>query len=75
MKLKIILMHDYRWKVRLLANIFAPASEELGHFLLDGANLQMQTQFVPKMRHVHFAVILWQLHSGKISFAGLLHEI
>ena len=32
--------------------IFAPASkDEVGHFHLESANLQMQNHFVPKIKH------------------------
>ena len=34
----------------------------LGHFHLDGANVQMQTHLVPKIMQQNLAVILWQFN-------------
>ena len=39
---------------------------------LDGANLQMQTHFVPKIIHPNIAIILWQLCCSKISLLVLI---
>ena len=44
----------------------------LGHFHLDGANLQMQTHLVPKKMHQNLAVILQQFNYGKNIFIVLV---
>ena len=44
----------------------------LGHFHLDGANLQMQTHLVSKIMHQNLAVILRQLNYSNNSFIVLI---
>ena len=44
----------------------------LGHFHLDGANLQMQTHLVCKMMHQNLAAILQQFNYGKNSLKVLV---
>ena len=54
-------------------DIFVPTSEDnLGHFHPDGANLKMQTHFVPTMMCQNLALIFWQLYYGEICFAVLV---
>ena len=57
-------MHDWRGSVSFQVHIFVCHSKD---YLGDGANLQMQTHFVPKIMHHIFALILQQLHCRKIS--------
>ena len=47
----------------------------LGHFHLDGANLQMQTHLVPKIMHQNLAINLWQFNYSKNSFIVLVPGI
>ena len=44
----------------------------LGHFHLDGANLQMQTHLVPKIMHQKLKYLLQQLYYGQIGFIVLV---
>ena len=44
----------------------------LGHFHLDGANLQTQTHLVSKIIHQNLVIILWQFNYGKNSFIVLV---
>ena len=46
--------------------------DELGHFHLDDANLQMQTHLVSKIMHQNLAVILQQFKYSKNSFIVLV---
>ena len=44
----------------------------LGHFHLDGANLQIQTHLVPKIMHQNIAIILQQFNYSKNLFIVLV---
>ena len=53
-------------------DIFAPATMyRLGHFHLDGSNLQMQTHIGPKRMDHDLAMMLLQLFYSKIRFIVL----
>ena len=53
-------------------DLFTPATMyRLGHFHLDGANLQMQAHIVPKRMDHDLAMMLLQLFSSKIRFIVL----
>ena len=46
----------------------------LGHFHLEGANLQIQTHLEPKIMHQNLAIILQHFNYSKNSFIALLPE-
>ena len=70
-------MHCLRCSVRFQVDIFVPTSEDnLGHFHPDGANLKMQTHFVPTMMCQKscpnfLAAVLWQNLFCSIGPSGL----